>query len=372
MNISLMGQIFGLALAAEDTVHMIGDHGIGKSNVVETFAKENGYHLEILMLAQQDVGDLIGNPYEEDGVGYWAKPVWLKRMEDAAKEGKRCVLFLDELARAPIEVRQAALQIVLDRRIHEHRLPVYSGPDAKDFGNKTLVIAADNPSEDYQTDEIDAALEDRFMTYEVEADVDGWLKWARANNIEPIVTDFIAEYPELLHSGNEDEGKGSSPRAWAKLSDSIKCFNLIDDSLYFSVFASKVGTVIGASFDLHFKNYVNIVKVEDVVKFLGDMPIRTKEEQMAAAKKLGELTLPIEAISAAELAEKIKRDVEKGTEGVNEDVLTVYLASLNAEIGASIYKKWKADEKDREFYYAWAKTIDGRWLFRKTTSVVSR
>ena len=361
MKISNMKNILKLAQVSNDTVHMVGKHGIGKSQIVETFAKENNIHIETLLLSQNEVGDLIGIPEKENGVMYWTKPTWLKRMEDANKEGKHCVLFLDELARSPLEVRQSALQLVLDRKIHEHKLPELDGV-------KTLVVAADNPADEYQTDELDPALLDRFMTFEVETDVKEWLKWARANNILPVITDFIADFPERLHDQNEED-KGATPRGWAKLSDILKNIDTIDETLIFEVIKSKIGRTVGHSFFHFYNDYVNVIKVEDIEDFLKDYDITTDKGQIEAGEKLKELTGDIEAVPAAELAEKIKAEIQNGKDLNN--LLTTYLASLNFEVAVSIFKNWKtiADKgEEDQFYYQWCLTVPGKgWIFAKAT-----
>lgn len=363
MKISNMIGIMKLAQLSNDTVHMVGLHGIGKSKIVEQFAQENNIHLEILMLSQNEVADLIGIPTEKDGVTYWSKPVWLDRAEKASLQGKHCLLFLDEIARAPLEVRQAALQLVLDRRIHEHHLPEFNGL-------KALVVAADNPSDTYQTDELDPALLDRFMTYSVETDIDGWLKWARANNIISVVTDFVAEYPDKLHFIPEDAGsnmdKGATPRAWAKLSDIIRNIDIIDEALIFDVFNSKLGKTVGSGFYHYYNNYTKIIKVADIVDIIVDsgIDISEKEGQKEAGKLLSKTTKEIEQISAAELAHKIKEEIKAGQ--IEFHVMTAYMASLNVEIATSIYKAWKSDEgsEDEKFFYDWALSMGkARWLF---------
>ena len=363
MKISQMNSVMALAQASNETVHIVGRHGIGKSQCVEGYVKENNYHLETLMLSQNEVADLIGMPYEENGVTFWSKPVWLHRMEEAALEGKHCVLFLDELARAPLEVRQSALQLVLDRRIHEHHLPEV-------LGLKTLVVAADNPADEYQTDELDPALLDRFMSFEVETDAKGWLKWANANNVESVITDFIAEFPEKLHwmAEDGDNDKGATPRAWAKMSDVLKNIKMVPENLIFAIIEGKLGKTVGNSFYLYFNDYVKVMKVQDVLDIIGKSSLDSKEDHEKVYKKLSKKTQEMEAISADQLAQKIKMEVEAGN--IDYQVLTVFLASLNLEIAASIFKGWKEAPDTEEFYFNWAKSVPGRYLFRLVTTKV--
>ncbi len=143
------------ARRANENVLIEGVHGIGKSLRVKEYAKKNNLHLEILYLSHQEVGDLIGIPTISNNTTIWTKPSWLTRMEEANKKGQGCILFLDELNRAQRDVRQIALQITLEKRLHDHILPSIDEIE-------TLVIAAINPEDDkkidYQVDELDAAL----------------------------------------------------------------------------------------------------------------------------------------------------------------------------------------------------------------------
>ena len=361
MKISQMKPILEIAHKANDSIRMVGLHGIGKSQVVEQFAKENDFHIETLFLSQQEVADLIGIPDLVDGVTYWSKPVWLTRMEEANAQGRDCILFLDELARAPLEVRQAALQLVLDGKIHEHKLPT------KD-GRKTLVVAADNPSDEYQTDELDPALLDRFGNYTVEVDATGWLKWARQNDVSPIITDYIAEYPDKLHFIPEDDAdKGATPRSWAKLSDYLVNFKELDTSFYHPVVISKLGDTVGNSFFHFFNNYVKIVKPEDIQKWLKGKKLQTKEGIQKAAEEISSRTKDLEALSAQELANKLRVLAEKDQKW--EPILTTFLDSINVEVMVSIIKGWKEDPETIDFYLDWSERVPEVFLFTKILEI---
>ena len=361
MKISSMKEVFTVAHLSNDAVRMVGLHGIGKSQVVEQFARENNFHIETLFLSQNEVADLIGIPDMKDGITYWTKPIWLKRMEDANASGKHCVLFLDELARAPIEVRQSALQLVLEGRIHEHELPTLDGL-------KTLIVAADNPADEYQTDELDPALLDRFGNYEVHVDVQGWLKWARLNNINPVITDYIAEFNDKLHFIPEDDkDKGATPRSWSKLSSIIDNAEKmkVSKAIFSEIINSKLGETVGYSF-LHFYNdYVKVVKPEDIKELIDIENIESQEDFEREAKKISKTTKGIEALAASELASKIK-DLTKEDDIWNK-ILAIYLDSINVEVFTSIIKDWK--ENEGEFYMNWAETVPDYYIFRKVLKI---
>jgi len=363
MKITQMKDIFKVCQLSNDSVRMVGLHGIGKSQIVEEFASENNFHIETLFLSQQEVADLIGIPTEADGVTYWSKPVWLKRMEDANSEGKQCICFLDEISRASLEVRQSALQLVLEGKIHEHQLP-------KINGIKTFVVAADNPSDLYQTDELDPALLDRFANFNVEVDVKGWLDWARKNKLQSVVTDYIAEYPEKLHFMPEDENDlGATPRSWAKLSDIVSNFDIVPEAVQYNLIIGKVGGTCGNSFFHFFKNYIKVIKPKDLKDMIENVKplneINTVEDFKEVAKSIQEKTQDIEAITAQELAEKLKGLIEETDSSDMEKILTIYLDSLNIEVMVSIIKGWKENKETQSFYMKWSDNVPGLYIFKK-------
>lgn len=168
-------------------VLLVGTMGVGKSQIMAQIAKELGINLIDLRLAQQESGDLIGLPYKNgDNNTHWARPEWWP------KEGTRGILFLDEINRAPNDVRQAVFQLVLDRRLHTHVLP-----------DGWFVAAAMNPDNgNYQVETLDPAMCRRFCTIPVDPDVDVWLNWAKAN-VTDNVSEFVNVNRGLLYSPEE-------------------------------------------------------------------------------------------------------------------------------------------------------------------------
>lgn len=340
MDIQSAKEIIKAAAIADDTVIMEGLHGIGKSQIVKQFAKEGNYHLEELFLSHQEVGDLIGIPHtiQMDGstITTWSIPIWLQRMNRAAAQGKNCVLFLDELNRAPIDVRQSALQLVLERQIHEHILPSVNNV-------RTLVVAAINPADKYQVDELDPALLDRFLHINVEADTKAWLNWARSNKVNSVVRDFIGEYPDRLHWSPADGGIGATPRSWAKLGDFMDNVASIPEDVLFQVMKGKIGTEIASQFYTFFKNYVDVVKMEDIENL-----VKKHKDKMESIEELAdlisELMTKTEAIQKSEMAHQM---ADKYMD--QKDVLPflAYLYSLDVEICVAFLKGYRKDEPNK-------------------------
>jgi MoxR-like ATPase len=92
--------------------------GMGKSNIVAQTTERIGFDLYDLRLSGREPVDVMGLPFTEDGMTKWETPAMLPR-----KGTRPSVLFLDEINRATQMMLNTALQLVLDRRVGDYRLP---------------------------------------------------------------------------------------------------------------------------------------------------------------------------------------------------------------------------------------------------------
>jgi hypothetical protein len=380
-------------VACDTTVSVIveGDHGIGKSESVYSFAKSNNFHVEALFLSHQEVADLIGIPtLEKDEDGHplttWSKPIWLHRLEMAAKAGKRCILFLDELNRAQTEVRQAALQLVLDKQIHEHHLPktIVNG-----VAFDTFVVAAINPSDGfYQVDELDPALMDRFLHFKLHVNADSWLTWAVDSGVHKTIVNYISNSKDKLYVKDENAALFPTPRSWTKLSELLKSYedkNIENQALLYNLISGKIGHTVGAQFLTYYKENSVIVSVEDIAKLV-------KKAYPLAAKKHGEAT--VEAID--EVAEKIMKLIEPLEIPLLKELssnlvdtylndsgkvkfedakpLICYMHALPIEQLAAVIKELQVDSEDKsnKKYDNLAEIAPGKAIFRRIVKKVKK
>jgi len=130
------------------SVLVIGDHGIGKSQAVYQLGDDFKLPIVERRLSQMSEGDMIGLPELKDGVTRFAPPDWYKTACDTP-----VILFLDELNRATDEIQQGAFQIVLGRELNGHKLHP-----------ETRVYVAVNHGAEYNVNDMDPALLDRFWT----------------------------------------------------------------------------------------------------------------------------------------------------------------------------------------------------------------
>jgi len=186
-----------------------GDAGIGKSWIVKQVAEDLKMKIVDLRLAQCEPGDLIGLPRTdpETKKTIWLAPEWFPKASDVPNG---MILFLDELNRAPIDVRQAIFQLLTEYKMHTHTLP-----------DNVYLVSAINPDDgksSYQVEQFDPAMVNRMCFLNLETDVDQWVAWAHENKVHDLVIRFISVNNNLLHSMSET-GPFPSPRTWHLLSN---------------------------------------------------------------------------------------------------------------------------------------------------------
>jgi hypothetical protein len=102
-------------------LNIIGPPGDAKSATIKSIADKMGYELVDLRLATMDECDLGVFPYLEERQGYkvnaHAVPSWADQTTDRSK---RFIIVFEELNRASKSVRDAALGVLLERRIGPH------------------------------------------------------------------------------------------------------------------------------------------------------------------------------------------------------------------------------------------------------------
>jgi hypothetical protein len=177
-----------------------GPPGVGKSDTVAQVAENMSVKLIDIRLSLLDSVDLKGFPQPNGKVMSWLPPDFLPRT------GKG-ILFLDEMNSAPASVQAAAYQLILNRRIGDYELP-------KDWA----IMAAGNRSTDRSVvHAMPAALANRFVHIEFEADVDDWLDWALANGISDLTRGYIRYREKNLTTDKLEAGMKAfpSPRSWA-------------------------------------------------------------------------------------------------------------------------------------------------------------
>jgi len=254
IDFKTLNSVLPYILDAKFPVLIRGRHGIGKSAIVYQIAEDRGLPVIERRASQMTEGDLLGLPKVEGNVTTWLAPEWL---HNACNEP--CVLFLDEVDRATMEVRQGIFELCDSRKIAGYTLH----PD-------TLIFACVNGGEhgaQYQVGEMDPAELDRYTCFDVQPTVEDWLNWADGNVVSQ-VWDFINQNHQHLEHTDEYEPNKVYPsrRSWVRLSDALQSMGEIKQSpVLYHLASSFIGFEGAVAFNDFVANYKKIVTVENIL-----------------------------------------------------------------------------------------------------------
>ena len=235
-------------------------------------------------------GDLVGLPSVDGDRTSFNPPDWFKQ---ACEEP--VVLFLDEVDRAVLEVRQGIFELTDSRKLNGHHLH----PD-------TVVFAAVNGGEhgeQYQVNEMDPAELDRYSVWDIEPTVEDWLSWAK-KNVDGVIWDFINQnHNHLEHNGDYEPNKVyPSRRSWDRLNQVLVGAGLLEEAgpELFSLSVSFVGFEAAVAFNDFVKNYERVITVDQLLS--GE-----REDAIEALDLNGHCAL-IEKLEASERCKELNEE----------------------------------------------------------------
>lgn len=233
-----------------------GAPGGGKSSAVHQYAESVGLPVLDWRLTLMDAVDMRGTPREHDGLTHWAPPAELPH--DSKSKG---ILFIDELAQARTEVKNVAAMLVLERRIGEWKLP-----------EGWWICSASNRMGDAAgTSPMPTHLNNRFWHGELDINLDDWLAWADAADIDYRTVAYLRYRPTALMSFDprSKEAAFASPRSWHLSSDMLKDLDARsllkeDPTLVGEWFAGAVGKAYGHEFVGFLRTMASLVSIDQI------------------------------------------------------------------------------------------------------------
>jgi MoxR-like ATPase len=293
IDFATFNRVLPLVAAARFPVLMRGRHGIGKSESVYQFAQMINLPVVERRASQMTEGDLLGMPSPEQvevngtNAATLRPFAWLIR---ACTEP--VVLFIDEIDRATMEVRQGFFQLCDSRTVGDWRLH----PD-------TVIVAAVNGGEHgshYQVGEMDPAELDRYTCFDLAPSVEDWISYGSGNGtsseqvsvafqtardsfdsfkanqkvpVDSMIVDFIRHNPNHLEHSDAFEPNKVYPsrRSWKRFSDTCSAASLLDDAksnrgLIATLATAFVGLEASVAFTDFAVNYERQVTVEDIIE----------------------------------------------------------------------------------------------------------
>jgi len=260
-RLSIAGLRHALKITPTDrNILLLGDHGIGKSQIVTEFYKEKGYNVVTLFLGQMsDPGDITGLPYKREITLANGKKT--ERMDFLPPawwdDSKPFCLFLDEINRGRPEILNVVMDLTLNKKIGGREMPKGS-----------VVVAAANYGERYNVEDLDPALVDRFHTYMFSPTIEEWIEYAIEKKIDNRIISFITADPQQLDGIVSDDTSSMaitpSRRSWVSVNEVLKNIEgpLSDEDCLV------ISGIIGSAATGLFRKHINSMAKIDAKKLL--------------------------------------------------------------------------------------------------------
>jgi len=223
---------FQIMLPKEGVLYIQSKPGIAKSATAKAIAVKMGmvyFDIRLSMVDETDVG-LYPNVNDVDipekftfstenvvNSGVTKKTLQMKVLSHVVPEwsvkanSRPTLIHFEELNRASLHVRNAALQLLLEREI---------GINFK-FNDGVYMMASGNLGEEDGTDveEFDNALNNRLIFVNHSLSFDEWKEDFANEHICPTILGFLNGYPEYLYKDpTENRASYATPRSWTFLS----------------------------------------------------------------------------------------------------------------------------------------------------------
>lgn len=162
---------------------VIGAPGDGKTTEINMWAEHKGYNVTTITPSNYTLDDISGLDVMMNGGLERMTPSWFNDLADKAKNGKRNVLFIDEISATNDLLQPPLFRLIFDRVLATKPLP-----------ENTLIVAAGNLSEDLNNSfRMTAPLVNRFLVLNITNDDINYREIIE-NEIDDMDDDEVVEF----------------------------------------------------------------------------------------------------------------------------------------------------------------------------------
>lgn len=368
---------FRIMRAQSGVLFITAEPGVAKSAIMKRIASKLGmkyFDIRLSMIDEIDVGLF---PYRNDmeidyndgsqetvkkiiSVMSYAIPEWAVRANQ-----EPTIIHFEELNRAPLAVRNAALQILLERAI---------GTSFK-FNENVFMVSSGNLGDADGTDveEFDRALNNRLIHVAHTLTLPEWISDFAVEHVHPVIVSFLKDNEEhFLHSFDEKRSKESAayatPRSWTFLSDYIVVNYGMESSIrdwvgdMREISSSYVGSGASQRF-IRFLDESLRFGVRDILDRYDE--IKSQLEQITRDKK-SELLNALKGMDMNTLTQKQKNNVKNFILILSEDEAVSFILKLldndykymkNNDGDNDMLEQFLSDERFEKFYDAILKHV---------------
>ena len=206
--------------AKSGVLYITSEPGIAKSAIMRSVANKMGiqyFDIRLSMVDETDVGlfpslgEMMIDGQKQKMLEH-VVPKWAYMSNE-----KPTIIHFEELNRSTLAVRNAALQMLLEREI---------GGFFK-FNNNVMMCASGNLGEEDGTDveEFDQALNNRLIHIQHQLPYPEWVEQYAIDNVCPVIVQFLKVHTEHYYKKPDERNQRNkayaTPRSWTFLSDYI-------------------------------------------------------------------------------------------------------------------------------------------------------
>ena len=310
---------FAIMWAKYGVLFISSKPGVAKSAIGRSIAEKMGFAYLDMRLSMSDESD-FKYPYLEDAefdgkpikVSGYAVPKWAY-----VANQRPTLIHFEELNRAPQFVRNAALQILLEREIGEFK-----------FNSNVIMMSSGNLGDEDGTDveEFDSALNNRLVHISHSLSVDEWLGDFAADHCHKLISSFIKAHPEQMYKTSDNTKGYATPRSWTMLSKFItENWGMDASPREFLPLLKEVASGYIGNSAIKFVQYCEDMLNISIQDVLNDYDRIKKDLEKYNRDKNSELIQSLKEIDITKLSEKQLDNCVKFLNNVGDDEKTAYL-----------------------------------------------
>ena len=274
---------FSMMYPKSGVLYITDRPGSAKSAIAREIARKMGYYyldLRLTLLDETDLGLYPSVKTDEEKIEYLVHII--SEWALIANKQKTIICF-DELNRASKALRNAALQILLERGIGFHFK----------FNDGVLMMATGNLGDEdkCEVELFDDALNGRLIHVRHSLSTKEWLDNYANMNVHKIINDYIELHPEYMYTNPTEQIVAyASPRTWTFLSDYIICMHGYNSTVsdFLEDIQDKAHCYIGAA-AVDFINYCHDMTRINIQNILNDYDNFKNELAKCRRDKIAEL-----------------------------------------------------------------------------------
>lgn len=339
-------QYFSIMRAKSGVLKISAKPGVAKSAIARSIAKKMGFQYKDIRLTMIDETDLGMYP-DKSEIEFKNKKGEMEKVKVLdfivpkwAFESnlQPTIIHFEELNRANLHVRNAALRILLERQIS----------DDFAFNDNVLMMCSGNLGEEDNTDveEFDSALNNRLIHVNHKLSVPEWIDGFAREHVHPTIVSYIETNPEQIYKISDNSEAYATPRSWTFLSDFI-ITNFGKDSQpsdFISTVKELAMCYVGNS-AIKFVKYCEdmmSLTINDVIKdykSVKDKVLKSNRD------KRSELIQSLRSIDITDLADKEIKNIKDFLKTVTDEERVAYLLYLIDCIGDKTKPKYTFDDE---------------------------